>query len=661
MKADPRTSSLTEARPQTLHITRPKMTSTATSNKADRGKATIADHIPLLKNLPGKDDLLVENEYSQSPLLGVDYQENTSLLEAAAHAAGCEVERISPITIIVNDIRGSGGSMMYFRNSNSTTMITHWRLVKDKYQTKMILKQAGISVPEGNLFRSSDYGNALLFATSLFPNVVVKPSNGSGGKGITVGVSDEYDFERAWVAAGLQSDGYILVEEYFQGQCEARFLVVDNKCISVTGRIPPYLTGDGNSTIQQLVDQKNRVRRSNPNLASKLLVLDEARIRKLDNRGYTPETVLTKDETIIIDWKAGLSSGADSIQLIEHVHPSYLNLAETVCREIPGLTVCGVDIMAHDFSKPLDKNNHIIVELNSGPGLGGHHFPVFGASKDVAGAIVECHLNFLRKHSDDNAGTLLADNLRNDFKTGDNVLIKSMEKDLEHRNPIEERGPNRLVEIYLFGNLYDSGILSFISNFCEDNDIHGWVRNRIDYVSSCSVRARIMGTPDAVDGLITELRDGRFSERITNVMVVKSRKRVNSGFRILKDSKIAIKEKSFVSYPRNTFAASDPQKDESIKISIRGDLRRVDFKTWCIGKALSIGLNINCKWKSGNDLRCNLEGPYVKIQEFLQSVIIGPEGARVKNVRIIEKIEQPPLRAFIRRILKGVQRRLKGI
>lgn len=89
----------------------------------------------------------------------------------------------------------------------------------------------------------------------------------------------------------------------------------------------------------------------------------------------------------------GYSTGADSIDLTETVHPSYRQVAEQVYQAIPGLGLCGVDIIATDWSQPATADNHIVVEVNSRPAIGAHHFPWEGKPRDVAGAIVDACLN----------------------------------------------------------------------------------------------------------------------------------------------------------------------------------------------------------------------------------------------------------------------------
>jgi acylphosphatase len=397
------------------------------------------------------------------------------------------------------------------------------------------------------------------------------------------------------------------------------------------------LIGDGKSTVRDLVAQKNMMRRSNPNLESKLLELDDSRLAALARSGIEEQAVLPEGELLIIDWKAGLSSGADSIQLLDYVHPTYLDLALKACDAVTGLTVCGVDIMATDFSLPAEPGNHAVVELNSAPGLGGHYFPVYGPVKDVARNIVELHVRMLRNEKDISAGEFFAQSLKDEFDNEENVLLQSLETAFEKRDIEDEvsENPTRLVEISLFGNLYHSGILDHIQKYCNDKSINGWVRNRIDYVSPGSVRLRVMGPVESIEGLIRDLREGEFSQKITNIVVVKAKRATRRGFRILNDQRIAVKDAGFEITPGNIGASAPTNSEATRRILIKGEWQVSRARTWCTGLALSLGLTIKCKSKGEDTLICRLQGAEEKIDEFLRHAVVGPEDMRIEMIRVL--------------------------
>ncbi len=86
----------------------------------------------------------------------------------------------------------------------------------------------------------------------------------------------------------------------------------------------------------------------------------------------------------MIDWKSGISSGGDNLDITDQVHPDYKKLAERVATIVAGLYIVGVDILTKDFFQNAGKHNHIVVEANTRPGITGHHFPVYGQPRNLA-------------------------------------------------------------------------------------------------------------------------------------------------------------------------------------------------------------------------------------------------------------------------------------
>lgn len=72
--------------------------------------------------------------------------------------------------------------------------------------------------------------------------------------------------------------------------------------------------------------------------------------------------------------------------ITERVHPSYLRAAERAVAAIPGLGLAGLDVIAADWHKP---GRYAVIEVNSAPGIKGHHKPTRGRGFDAAGAIVD--------------------------------------------------------------------------------------------------------------------------------------------------------------------------------------------------------------------------------------------------------------------------------
>lgn len=298
---------------------------------------------------------------------------------------GYSVEWLAPETFLVV-VEGQQQGWSVTRSPMCDTFAHHAVSRKDLAAT--LLRRAGVQVAEGRAFTRRQREDARLYADELGWPLVVKPASGSTGSGVTVGVRSFEEFAAAWKAAGRARGRYRIVERQFSGE-EARFLVVAGRCVAVAGKEPPSVVGDGEHTVAQLVDMKNEVRGSSPQYHNRPIRITPARVAILAAAGLTPDSVPADDEKVYIDRTGNLSKGAEAVDLTDAVDETYLEVAVAAAAAVPGLDLAGVDIMAHDLTRPTTEDNHIVLELNSWPGISGHHFPAQGEGRDVAAAIVD--------------------------------------------------------------------------------------------------------------------------------------------------------------------------------------------------------------------------------------------------------------------------------
>jgi len=278
--------------------------------------------------------------------------------------------------------------VLFLETESSLTSLLAWRILKNKVMAREFFENAGLSVARGRYFSKNNKIGAKKYALALGP-CVIKPSDGRKGKGITVGVNNERGFEYAWKYAVENCKKGILVEEQFNGGTEARYLVVDSKCVAVVKRIPPAVKGNGADAIEKLVEKKNQIRLNNPHLCNRLIKIDPQRKSNIRLQGYELNSILPEGKQLILDWKAGLSSGAESYDYTDEVHPSFKRIAEKTASAIPGLDIAGIDILARDHTQDPNPDNYIIIEANTRPGIGGHHYPAYGRPRNVAGEIAK--------------------------------------------------------------------------------------------------------------------------------------------------------------------------------------------------------------------------------------------------------------------------------
>ncbi len=258
----------------------------------------------------------------------------------------------------------------------------------DKWDTKEMLENHGIPVPKG--IETRYFETAKNAVERIGYPLVVKPSDGNHGRGITVGVDNDNLFKDAWEAAKAQSkNGYVILEQMLKG-FDFRLLVINGKLVAAAKRIPAHITGDGKLNIQQLIDEENE----NPlrgygheNILTEIEV-DHQTKRLISDAGYKLKTVLPEGEVLYLKTTANLSTGGTAIDVLDSVHPANVHIAERAI-QIVGLDIGGVDIVAPDITSPISENGGGIVELNAAPGFRMHLQPTKGLARNVAEPVID--------------------------------------------------------------------------------------------------------------------------------------------------------------------------------------------------------------------------------------------------------------------------------
>jgi cyanophycin synthetase len=160
-------------------------------------------------------------------------------------------------------------------------------------------------------------------------------------------------------------------------------------------RLPPHVIGDGSNNIEELVRLKNIKRKLNPDTRTGLIELTPFRCGLLADKGLSLKSVPAAGEQVIIDTKAGISSGGHAMDTTSMVHPGYRKIAEQVYGAIPEPHIIGVDLFARDHTMEPQPGDYIIIEANTYPGFQTHLFPSYGEPIDVYAPIVESSLRLL--------------------------------------------------------------------------------------------------------------------------------------------------------------------------------------------------------------------------------------------------------------------------
>lgn len=268
----------------------------------------------------------------------------------------------------------------------SRTNLISYGIADDKHWTKQVLGEAGIPVPRGRVCHSID--EALEAALDIGYPAAVKPLIGNHGRGVSTDILDEQALREAFTIASHRNSS-VIVEKYIKGE-DHRLLVIDGKLVAAARRRPAHVVGDGQATLQALIDRENQDPRrgiGHENLLTQIHV-DEQSHRLIAQQNLTLESVIPKDEVIYLKPTANLSTGGTATDVTEDVHPEVKYTAERIARLV-GLDIIGIDLLAETLTRPLEEQSAAVVEVNAGPGFRMHLAPTHGTGRDVGHHVIE--------------------------------------------------------------------------------------------------------------------------------------------------------------------------------------------------------------------------------------------------------------------------------
>lgn len=205
--------------------------------------------------------------------------------------------------------------------------------------------------------------------------LVVKPLKGLGGKYVTVNIRSETELKKAVKQVLKEHHGFV-VEKFCRGK-DYRFLILQGKLIGIVKREPPAVTGDGKHTVRQLL------RKSNPMLPIDM-ELRQTLTRQDLNLGSVPQI----GNVVRLSKNTNITTGADSTTVADNtIHPDLRLLAIQAVNTM-GMSLAGVDMLIQNPKKPR-KNNAVILEINSQPGIDIHESPDYGQPQPVAETILK--------------------------------------------------------------------------------------------------------------------------------------------------------------------------------------------------------------------------------------------------------------------------------
>jgi cyanophycin synthetase len=296
------------------------------------------------------------------PMRPIDVQ--SQFLVAAARRADIPINNVGGSSHIWQFGWGIRSDIFFLTASTGDAVPGH-QATRLKHITKLLFQEIGLPTPDWRLLSPQD--EAMNAAEAIGWPCVVKPLDQAFGTGITADIADADVLERA-VAAARKYSSTIMIEAHEPGW-DHRLMVVDGRLMGAVRREPPCVTGDGRSSVDELVAELNRSRGGQRENAYLLPVQRDAALHQtLAGLGLSLESVLPEGRRLVLRSVANFSTGGSSVNVTAEVHPQVRGMAELLAAAT-GLRTAGIDYITTDISRSHDEVGGGFIEVNAVPRL----------------------------------------------------------------------------------------------------------------------------------------------------------------------------------------------------------------------------------------------------------------------------------------------------
>lgn len=282
------------------------------------------------------------------------------------------------------------GKIEYVKQATKTSLDSYvtMLIMENKVVTKKVLEKEKVVVPQGK-----DYFNieeAKRDYRKYGAGTVIKPKSTNFGLGITIFKDDfsKEDYEKALEIA-FKEDNSILIEKFIKGK-EYRIFVIEDEVVGILHRVPANVKGDGERSIEELVQEKNLdpLRGIGYKTPLEKIGLEDPEKLFLKGQGLTIDYIPKKDEVIYLRENSNISTGGDSLDYTDDILDIYKEIAVKASKAV-GAKICGVDMMIEDIKNPNPNGNYAIIELNFNPAIHIHCYPYKGKKRNLGEKILK--------------------------------------------------------------------------------------------------------------------------------------------------------------------------------------------------------------------------------------------------------------------------------
>ena len=277
------------------------------------------------------------------------------------------------------------------KNSLGITCMKHSNLFSDRvcekiYPAKKILALEGIPVPRGVRIKCSKVKRALDYFSRLKRPCVATMLHSRGIKSFNVECEEE--ILSVWREAGKKGTNYMLLEEKIDGWhiCVA---VIGKQAAAALAIEPTCIKGDGKTSIENLIENKNIIRRRNPWYMDKAIDNTEALYKLKEKVEYSQQYVLADGEMLYLESSADLRYGGETVAINSYLHNDFKDKAVKAVEAMPGLEFAFVHMIIPYPDQCANEQKWVVSRIDTNPNVAMFHYPWKGEPDDLAEKVVK--------------------------------------------------------------------------------------------------------------------------------------------------------------------------------------------------------------------------------------------------------------------------------
>lgn len=176
---------------------------------------------------------------------------------------------------------------------------------------------------------------------------VCKPLDEAQGAAVVLGITN-FEMLRNYYAEFAREGRRFMVEEQVAGE-DLRFQVIGGKIVAACIRHPAYVTGDGKSTLEQLIEQRRSVMATqNPD---NWLEIDRQSKKLIKEQGLKMSSKPLPGQKVRLKYISNMATGGIAVDVTDEIHPGFQDWVSALS-EYLRMPYFGFDMLTTDYTVP---------------------------------------------------------------------------------------------------------------------------------------------------------------------------------------------------------------------------------------------------------------------------------------------------------------------